>query len=165
MALLSGLVLGVVWAGFAAWLAADGHQPTMARGLPVPADRYYATAAMYLAPLWLALTLLTAAVAHGAARMLGGSGRWRSTLSAVGPAYTLPLLVVYLIPDIVVYATVGHGGLAVVLRFGLPLAVAGVTVRTTQAVSAAHGLGIRRALVAALVAGLVQAAPFGLLIR
>ncbi len=164
-ALGTGLLLGAIWAGFMSWLAAEGHRPSMTRGLPMPADQYYAVAAVYLTPLMVALTALTAGIAHGLARALGGQGSWPSTLSTVGLAYAVPLLTLYLIPDVVVYAVAGHGALALVVRFGLPLAVAVVTLRVVQALRVAHGLGRGRALAAALVAGVVQAVPFALLVR
>lgn len=165
LAVAAGLMLGACWATFSAWLAADGHQPTMDRGLPMPAERYYAIAALYLVPLCLLLTGLTGAVAHGAARRLGGGGSMRATIGAVGPAYALPLLVLYLIPDMVAYAVAGRGALALMVRFALPLAVVAVTLRTVQALKAVHGLGNGRALAAALVAAVVQAVPFALLVR
>lgn len=160
-----GLLLGIVWAAFAALLAADGHRPTMDRGLPVAADRYYATAALYLAPLWVGLTVLTAGIAHGMARALGGHGRWAATLSTVGAAYALPLLTVYLVPDVIAYGVGGHGALAWGVKVGLPAAALLVLVRTVGAVRASHGLGTGRAVLAALVAGVIQAIPFGLLVR
>ena len=165
LAVGSGLVLGMIWAGFMGWLAADGHRPTMDRGLPVSAERYYAIAAIYMIPLCIGLTLLTAGVAHRVARLLGGAGGWPATLATVGPAYALPLLALYLVPDVAVYAVAGHAGLAYVLRFGLPLAVLLVALRTVGALRAAHGLSRGRAWAAALTAGVAQAIPFALLVR
>lgn len=164
-ALSYGLLLGLGWALFAAGLAAQGHQPSMTRGLPVAPERYYGVAALYLAPLWVGLTLLTAGVAHGMARILGGRGAWPASLSAVGPAYALPLLTLWLVPDVLTWLIAGHGALGMTLRVAAPVAVVGVTVRTVQAIRAAHGLGVGRALAAALVAALAQAAPFGWLVR
>lgn len=160
-----GALLGLAWAAFAAALAAGGHAPSVDRGLPVPADRYYATAALYLLPLWIALTALTAGVAHGTARALGGDGRWPASLGAVGSAYALPLLAVFLLPDVIAWAVAGHGALGAVMRITGPAAVLLVTIRTVQAVRAVHGLGVGRALAAALIAAVVQAVPLGLLVR
>lgn len=161
----AGALLGVSWALLAAWLAAGGHAPSMTRGLPVDAERYYATAALYLAPLWIALTALTAGAAHGAARLLGGRGDLRATLGAVGAAYALPLWVAVVIPDAIVYGLAGFDAMGVAMRVQGPIAVVWVTTLTTLALRATQGLGTGRALVAALCAAVAQAAPAALLVR
>ncbi len=161
----AGALLGLSWALLAAGLAAGGHMPSMTRGLPVEADRYYATAAVYLAPLWIALTALTAGAAHGAARLLGGRGGLRAALGAVGAAYALPLWAAVVIPDGLVYGLAGFDVMGLAMRVQGPVAVVWVTTLTTLALRATHGLGTGRALVAALCAALVQAAPAALLVR
>lgn len=160
-----GLLLGASWAALAAGLAAGGHQPSMTRGLPVAADDYYAIAALYLTPLWVGLTALTAAVAHALARGLGGRGSMAASLGAIGAAYALPLWLAFVVPDLVVFALAGHDALGVAMRFTGPLALAWVTLRTVQAIGAVHGIGRGRACVAALVAAVVQAVPAALLVR
>lgn len=164
-ALACALVLGLFWSGLAAGLAAQGHAPSMTRGLPVAPERYYATAALYLTPLWIGLTLLTAATAHCAARALGGRGRWAASLSTVGPAYALPLMALWLLPDVLTWLIAGHDALGATVRIAAPAAALMVTVRVVQAVRAAHGLGLGRGLAAALVAALAQAGPLALLVR
>lgn len=165
LGLAAGALLGVSWALLAAWLAAGAHAPSMTRGLPVDADRYYATAALYLAPLWIGLTALTAAAAHGAARLLGGRGTLTATLGAVGAAYALPLWLAIVVPDALIYGLAGFDALAIAVRVQGPIAVVWVTVLTTLAVRATHQIGTGRALAAALCAAVVQAAPAALLVR
>lgn len=160
-----GLLLGASWAALAACLAAGGHQPSMTRGLPVAADDYYAIAALYLAPLWVGLTALTAGVAHALARGLGGRGPMAASLGAVGAAYALPLWCAFVVPDLVVFALAGHDALGAAMRFTGPLALGWVALRTVQAIGAVHGLGRGRAWVAAMVAAVVQAIPAALLVR
>lgn len=160
-----GLLLGATWAALAAALAAGGHRPSMTRGLPVAADDYYAIAALYLAPLWVGLTALTAAVAHAVARGLGGHGVMPASLGAIGAAYALPLWLVFVLPDVAVFALAGHAALGVAMRITGPIALGWVTVRTVQAIGAVHGIGRGRALIAALVAAVAQAVPAALLVR
>ncbi|MCA9541313.1 MAG: YIP1 family protein [Myxococcales bacterium] len=165
LALATGLILGALLALFAALLAQAGQAPTMTRGLPVPAERYYATATWYLTPLGVALTALTAATAHAMARLLGGKGTWPATFTTVGLGYAVPLIACFVLPDIVVWLAAGHAFLGRAMRVYAPVAVALVIVRCVRALRVTHGLGRPKAIAAALVAGLVQAVPAAWLIR
>lgn len=165
LALGAGLLLGLTWAGLLAGLAAEGREPSMQRMLPVSADRYYAAAAIYVAPLCVLLTIWTAAVAHGMGRVLGGSGRWPTSLSAVGLAYALPLWLLFVVPDTAAWLIAGFEALPRVMRFTGPLAVGCVLVRCVQAMRAVHALSAPRAIAAALVAAIAQGIPAALLIR
>lgn len=161
----AGLLLGATWAALAALLAAGGHQPSMSRGLPVAAEAYYATAALYLAPLGVALTVLTAATAHELARLSGGGGAWPASLGAIGAAYALPLWVAFVLPDLAVYLLAGHDAMGMAMRVSGPIAVAWVTLRTVQAIEAVHGIRRGRALAVAIGAAVVQAIPMAWLVR
>ena len=159
------MLLGATWAALAALLAAGGHQPSMGRGLPVAAEDYYATAALYLAPLGIALTVLTAATAHALSRFAGGGGPWAASLGAIGAAYALPLWFAFVLPDFVVYLVAGHDAMGIAMRVSGPIAVVWVTVRTVQAIRAVHGIRRGRALAVAIGAAVVQALPMALLVR
>lgn len=161
----AGLLLGATWAALAALLAAGGHQPSMSRGLPVAGEDYYATAAVYLAPLCIALTVLTAATAHALARLGGGGGTWPASLGAIGAAYALPLWFAFVLPDLVVYLVAGHDVMGAAMRISGPIAVAWVTLRTVQAIGVVHGIRRGRALGVALGAAIAQAIPMALLVR
>lgn len=159
------LVLGVAWAALMALLAAGGHRPSAAHGLPMSADRYYAVAALYLAPLCVALWWLLAAVTHRAARRLGGHADAAALRAALGPAWALPLLLALVLPDIAVYLAAGHAALATALPFYAPLAVISCAVACTRATARVTGLGAGRAFTAAAAGLLAHALPAALLIR
>lgn len=157
--------LGLTWSVFAAALAIGGHHPTMTRGLPVEADVYYATAALYLTPLWIALASITARVAFVVGRRLGGTAEWLTAFGAFGPAYTLPLLVLFVVPDIIAYAAIGHGALGRVTPIFGSIALILVTARMIHAIRLVHGLSWGRATTAALAAAVVQAPIVAWLVR
>lgn len=159
------LALGVAWASLMALLAAGGHRPSAAHGLPVSADRYYGVAAMYLAPLCVGLWWWLSAVTHRAARRLGGHGEAADLRAALGPAWALPLLLGLVVPDLAVYLIAGHAALARALPYYAPVAVIACAVACTRATARATGLDAGRAFAAAALGLLAHALPAALLIR
>ncbi len=159
------LALGIAWATLMALLAAGGHRPSAAHGLPVSADRYYGVAAFYLAPLCVALWWLLAAVTHRAARRLGGHADAAALRAALGPAWALPLLLALVLPDLVVYLAAGHAALGRALPYYAPLAVLACAAACTRATARVTGLGAGRAFAAAAAGLLAHALPAASLIR
>ncbi len=159
------LALGIAWAILMALLAAGGHRPSAAHGLPVSADRYYGVAALYLAPLCVALWWWLSAVTHRAARRLGGSGDAATLRAALGPAWALSLLLGLVLPDLAVYLAAGHAALASALPYYAPVAVTACAVACARATARVTGLRGGRAFAAAAVGLLAHAVPAALLIR
>lgn len=160
-ALLPVLLLGGLYALLLGLLAAGGHQPSVARGLPVAAERYYAVAAIYVAPLFVGLWLLFAALAD----RLAGGGRAAATRAVLAYTYALPFAALFVVPDLVVYGLAGHAGLGRWLPLYAPLAPLAVVLLTAEALRALHGVGRGRALAASVGAFVLQAVPMALLIR
>lgn len=148
---------GVAWGALCVGLHLGGHAPSFTL-LPIPSEFWYLSQAVYVTPVLIGQWLLMSVVAHGLARAVGGEGTLRRLLGGAGLAQALPLALLFLLPDAVVYAALGFDAIAPAMRFYAPLSAATTLALLTFAVSASHRLSEGRALVAALVAFLVQAA-------
>lgn len=162
--LLPVLALGALHASFALLLHLGGHAPSVTL-VPIPRERYYLWQSAFVAPLYVALWLIDAAVAHGLSRKAGGRGSFGATLAVVGVGYAAPLALLFVVPDLVVYLSAGHAALGKAMRYYAPLAAIGCAALSALGLREAHGLSGGRAAAIA-VAGLVaQAAVGGVLLR
>lgn len=161
---LAVVAAGLLWAALCAVLAADGRAPTVTL-LPVPRERYYAAQALFVVPVLLGQWWIASQVSWRLARRLGGTGTWAGTLGPMGWALALPLLVFFLLPDLVVYLTAGFEGLGRVVRFTAPTSLLGAVVLATRVMRRVHGLGGGRAWAAGLAGVLAQAVAGGVLLR
>jgi hypothetical protein len=58
-------------------------------------------------PITMQIYLLFAALAHLFARLLGGKGSFEATLSVLGFTYSIPLIVLFWIPDVLFFSFFG----------------------------------------------------------
>ncbi len=158
------LGLGALYAGFALLLHLGGHAPSVTL-VPIPRERYYLWQAAFVAPLFVALWLVYGAVAHGLGRLAGGKGAPGATLAVIGIGYAIPLALLFVIPDLLVYLVAGHGALARAMRVYAPLAVIACVALCAAGLREAHGLSRGRAAAIALVGFIAQAAVGGVLLR
>ncbi len=159
------LLLGGVYALLMTRLAQGGHVPSATHGLLVAPARYYAVAALYVAPLCLLLWVTLGGVTCAVARRAGGRATMVQTLTALGPAYAWPLTFLFAVPDLVVLECWGHGALAGAMPWYAPLAVLWVWVACSRATSRAHAVSAGWGWAAATLGLLAQAIPAGLLLR
>ncbi len=162
----AALLLGLAYATLYGWLAADGHQPSMTRGLPMAAESYYRAAALFALPLVLALTALVVLTVH----ILGNRSAktiapTRVAVHVFGLTYAAPLLVAYLIPDLVAYGIFGFDALGTLIRYSGMVAVIWVAVLTFGNIRAVYGVRPVRAALTTLAAALLQGIPAALLLR
>ena len=155
---------GLAWAGFCALLWSRGHAPSFT-GNPIPAADYYGFQALFITPLLLLGWLLLSGAAHGTARLLGGRGSWSSTSAVTGLSYGLPILLAFVVPDLVAYVFGGFEALAPVLRLSAPACALWMLALTSLALQAAHGLTGPRSLVAAVAGILAQGVLVGAFAR
>ena len=155
---------GFGWALLCAWLALEGHAPSVTL-VPIPAESYYAAQALFVVPVVLAQYAVLGAVAHAMARALGGSGEQRDTLARLGPAFALPILLVLVIPDAVVLAAAGFDALGALVRITAPLLALTTWALATMAVRRACRLSTGRGALAALTGLIAQAALGAPLLR
>ncbi|MGK0358482.1 MAG: hypothetical protein ACI9U2_000771 [Bradymonadia bacterium] len=158
---LAMCVLGGLWAILFFWLGSDGRTPTFTRWLPVAAADYYTTAALYVLPLFLALWLIFAQLAQ----LLCGRSPFTTTLSVLGFAYAVPVTMLFVIPDMVVYAANGQIGLAQAIRVTAPLTLIWTLVLSTIALRVVHRVTRWQAIRSAVIAFVLQALPAAILLR
>lgn len=160
---LSVVLMGLGWAAFTAVLAAGDHVPSGPPLLPIAPESYYAWQVLFVAPVRFAMFGALAASAHLLARALGGEGSAKQTMLVAGLSMAVPSVVLWLVPDAIVYAAAGFEALAVGMRYYVPLSVLWTVVLVTAGTRAVHGLSLGRAVVVALVGLLAHAlvgAPF-----
>lgn len=158
------LVAGAIWAALCLLLYRAGHAPSRAL-VPIARADYYLYQACFVVPLLLAQWRLASAVAQRVARALGGHGAASLLSDRLAPALALPLILLFLVPDLLAYAWLGFGALAKLVRITAPLSFAGSVWLGSRAVRRVHALGGGRAFAAALLGVLAQALLGGVLLR
>jgi len=162
--LTSILFLGVVHAGFSLLLHLAGHAPRM--GIPgFGRENHYLWQAIFVIPLYVALFWIGGLVAHGAARRLSGSASRDASLAVFGVAYAIPMITLFLIPDIVVFLAIGFAAIGKAMRWYAPIAAITCIWLGAAGLSRAHNIGTGRAAFAAFAGFVAQAIVGGLFLR
>jgi hypothetical protein len=160
------IVLGAaaLWALLCLLLAAGGHAPSVAL-VPIAREHYYLWQAGFVAPLLLAQWGLCSLVVARLARAQGGTAADAATANAMAIALALPLVALFLVPDLIAYGAGGFAALGPLVRITAPLSFLVTLALATDAVRALHGLPVGKALLASAAGVLVQAALGGVLLR
>jgi hypothetical protein len=158
------LTCGLAWAALSAMLYADGHVPRVT-SVPIRRTDYYLWQALFVVPLLICLWLVLGLTSHGVSRLLGGPNRLRSALSVLAFTYAVPVLVLFVLPDALIYALFGFETLGRAMRFYAPLAPLATLALTALGIHIVYDLGLWRASAAALVGLVMQALPGALLLR
>src|SRR3712207_5747240 len=128
------------------WFLYGQHDPIPAPFLSIPADEYYAWAALFGVPTFIGGWLLATGAMQLVSRALGGHGRFEDLATALAWATGVATLFT-LVPDFTssalgVYETWDPTGLSWVLFSTLYVIALGALY--TSAVRVVHGLGWRR---------------------
>lgn len=156
-AALAVLAVGVLWSVFSLVLANDGNAPSRVL-VPIARQHYYVAQALFVLPLLALQWAVCSLVSFRVARALGGGGSFGATLERLGFALALPLLLLFLLPDVVCYALSGFSSLGKLVRVTGPLTFVVTLWAATRALRRVHGLSRSRALAAACAGVLAQAA-------
>lgn len=151
---------GALGAALLGWLAHEGEAPSGPLLLPIPRESYYAWEAVFVLPVRLAMAGTFALAAHQSAKRLGGTGSLGETFDRGAFALALPFLLLWWLPDVVLYATGGFDALSRAVRLLAPLSSLVTAALSVRALRAAHDLSLGRATLAAL-AGLIAQALVG----
>jgi len=158
------LVLGILHAGFSLLLHVTGHTPRM--GIPgFGRENYYLYQALFVIPLYLALFWIGGLVAHTIARRFSGAGSREASLAVFGVAYAMPMIALFILPDLVVFLGFGFAAIGKAMRFYAPLAAIACVWLGALGLSRAHQIGAGRAGIAAFVGFVAQALIGGVLLR
>lgn len=150
--------LGVSYAVFSFLLQRAGAS-ARAVWLPIAPESYYGAQALFVAPLFVGLaaifTLVTRAVAAPRQEV-----SFRDAFESLAPAYAWPILLAFVLPDLVAFHVVGFAGLGKAMRLYAPLMPVLVMIATTIRARALFGVSQVRAF-AATFAGLVAQGVVG----
>jgi uncharacterized protein (TIGR00730 family) len=163
-ALTSVGIAGAFWAVLCVLLALGGHAPSFT-ALPVAREHYYWFQALIVAPTLMALWFVASQVAHRVARALGGRGAFRSTAAGMSRALSVPLVFLFLVPDLLAYGLAGFAALGPVLRVTAPLSFCVTLLLGVRALRASESLSTPRAFAAAGLGILAQALLAGVILR
>ncbi len=158
------LVIGALYSIYYVLLAAGDHQPSSTRWLFVPPSQFYWAASAYITPL---IPVLTYIATETSRRIMGGNKGHGSGVhwAQLGPAYLAPLLVFYLIPEVIIYTVFGFDSLAASIRILGALFAFTVFVRFIQILARLYPGQRIRIIIATLLAALAQSLPAVILIR
>jgi hypothetical protein len=161
------LVLGAVHAGFSLLLHLAGHAPRA--GIPgLGPEGHYLRQAIFVAPLYLVLFWIGGLVAFAAARRFSGavgSGSRDGSLAVFGVAYGVPMTLLFLVPDVAVFLTLGFGAIGKAMRWYAPVAALACVWLGAAGLSRLHHIGMGRAALAAFAGFLTQAVVGGFFLR
>jgi hypothetical protein len=117
-------------------------------------------------PVILQIYLLFAALAHLFARLLGGKGSFEATLSVLGFTYSVPLIALFWIPDVLLFSFFGSSiQLTLVPFYGTAAGLWTILV-SVIGIKLAQQLSLPRSLLVAILSiGISYAFLGGMLIR
>lgn len=156
------LLAGLVWSLFCTILACAGHAPSFTM-LPIPRDQHYAVQALLVVPLLFGQWRLCLFVVERLTRERAAHAQHDTLGARISTAIGLPLLALFLLPDVITYALAGFSALGKLVRLSAPISFVVTVALVARAVRRERGITPPRALVVALVAVLAQAllgAPF-----
>lgn len=151
-------------------LYVGGHEPSMARGEVDPINglavsSYYlyqaAFAPLVLGVAWLIYGLLCLLLL----RLIGVRPRAEGLFSALGLSLGVPMLLAYVLPDILIYVAYGFSALGAALPYYAPLCLIWWLSLGTLAVKRVGGVGWIAAGLIHLMAFLGQSILLGLFLR
>ena len=146
--MLAVLIYAATYSGLCFLLDAGGHQPSFG----ALTEHHYLLQAVLLLPATFAIWLLQSWVAHRIAVALGGRGTLRETTQAMAPAIALPMLSLFVLPDLIVYLWLGFDAIGAAMRYYAPLALLARIAYGMMAIHRVHALSAGRSLVPALLA-------------
>lgn len=151
---LSLSVLCVLYAGFSLALFIQGISPRAVL-LPIAPRSYYLAQTLFVGPLFILLAYVFSRVVRATAGLEGAPAE---TFDALAPRYAWPIVVLFLIPDLLVFLLFGHAALAPAMRYYAPLAPLVIIVATTAWLRHQRSVGLLRAIAASLAGLFVQGA-------
>ncbi len=132
----------------------------------ISAKDYYLWEGLFMIPITMQIYLLFAALAHLFARLLGGKGSFEATLSVLGFTYSIPLIVLFWIPDVLFFSFFGSSVQLTLVPFYGTAAGLWTFLVSVIGIKLAQQLSFPRALlVTTLSIGISFAFLGGLLIR
>lgn len=130
----------------------------------IPEESYFLWEALFLVPLCLQLWILFAAMAHLLAKAQGGGGTFEGTMAVLAYTYSVPLVVLMWLPDVLQSLVLGihlRGDLIAV--YGTAAGI-WVLLLSARGIGIVHYLSLSRSLLTAGLAIALSYIPAGLLL-
>lgn len=156
-------VLGMAWALFSWRLHSEGIA-ARAVVLPIEPADYYRVQAFFVGPLLVAAAALFTALAWA----LSGARRvapFGEAFQLLALSWAVPVLVLFVIPDLAVYTFAGHAALAPAMRIYGPLAPLAIVVTSTLALRDAYQVPAGRGVASTFAALVVQTVVCAIALR
>ena len=159
-------LFGLLYGLFSLVVYFYGHLPRGVLVNFIPARTYYLWEAIFMIPVTMQIYVLFAALAHLLARLQRGQGSFEGTLSVLGFTYSIPLIVLFWIPDVVLFFLFGSRVQLNFVPFYGPAAGLWTFILSLMGIKIAQHISLPRALFVTIVAmGFSFAFLGGLLIR
>ena len=100
-------LFGLLYGLFSLVVYFCGHLPSGVLVNFIPAKIYYLWEAIFMIPVTMQIYMLFAALAHLLAKLQSGQGSFEGTLSVLGFTYSIPLIVLFWVPDVVLFFLFG----------------------------------------------------------
>ncbi len=155
--------LGVVYAVFS-FLLYRAEVVPRAIFLPIDPKSYYLAQTFFVGPLLAILAFVFSYVVYVVAAP-SITVRQADMFRWFAPVYAWPLLILFVIPDLVVFLVLGHGSLAKAMRLYAPLAPIVIAVVASRQARIHLEAGRLRSAAAAILALFVQGALGALVLR
>ena len=160
MVLFAALVHGL----FSLVLYGDGHQPSFPSPL-IPVQDHYLYQAVLTIPTYLLLWVCMFLTAHEALRRLGGKASRATSALLSGYCLAVPILILFLIPDLIGYWFGGFELLPKILRFSAPVTFFWVLWLWSAGMHWAHQVRLLYVVPVVLGAFLVSVSWVGIILR
>lgn len=159
-------LFGLLYGLFSLVVYFAGHTPVGILVNFIPAKDYYLWEGLFMIPVTMQIYLLFAALAHLFARLLGGKGSFEATLSVLGFTYSIPLIVLFWIPDVLFFSFFGSSVQLTLVPFYATVAGLWTCIVSVIGIKIAQQLSLPRALLVTMPSlGISFAFLGGLLIR
>lgn len=157
------VALGAVYAVFSFLLYRADIEPRAVL-LPIDPKRYYLAQTFFVGPLMALLAFVFSYVIYVVAAP-SITVRQSDMFRWFAPVYAWPLLLLFVVPDLVVFLVLGHGSLAKAMRLYAPLAPIVIAVVAMRQARVHLEAGRLRAVAAAILGLLVQGALGAIVLR
>ena len=153
------LATGALCAGYSAFslLLFLSGAPARAVWLPIEPSAYYLAQAVFVWPLFALLTVVFTATVRATANP-SALGTFRESYDALAQAYAWPLLLCFVIPDVVAFLIVGQAGLAKAMRYYAWIAPLAIVALSARYARTRFGVSTGRAALASVAALFAQGA-------
>jgi hypothetical protein len=155
---------GAAHGAFSFLLHVDAHTPSFP-SLFIPQASHYFWQAILAIPAYFLFWILFSITAHLTLKRVTGVSTWNGTASVTAFALAAPILLIFLLPDLLLYLVAGFDALPQLLRISAPATVFWILWLWVAGIRWLHQATLLKTLLVGLPAFWVGASFMGLFIR